>query len=40
MSRKDIGDNVIEIRHAKRSDRWLLSKKRLDASKVRFFLAN
>ena len=40
MSRKDIRENVIEIRHSKHSDRWLLTKKRLDASKVRFFIAN
>ncbi|XP_033634434.1 uncharacterized protein LOC117295789 isoform X1 [Asterias rubens] len=34
MSRKDIRENVIEIRHSKHSDRWLLTKKRLNASKL------
>ena len=34
MSRKDVGDNVVEIHHAKRTNSWLLIKKCLDATKV------
>ena len=35
MIRKDLGDNIMEIKHTKGIDRWLVIKKQLDASNVR-----
>ena len=35
MIRKDLGDNIMEIKHTKGTDRWLVIKKQLDASNVR-----
>lgn len=35
MIRNDLGDNIMEIKHAKGTDRWLVIKKQLDASNVR-----
>ena len=34
MRRYDLGDNIVEIRHSDGSDRWLVIKKMLDASKI------
>ena len=34
MQRRDVGNNVIEIRHSGGLDRWLVSKKTLDASHI------
>ncbi|XP_053389616.1 uncharacterized protein LOC128552593 [Mercenaria mercenaria] len=34
MRRRDIGDNVVEIQHAHGSEKWLVVKKMLDASKI------
>ncbi|XP_038073872.1 uncharacterized protein LOC119741972 [Patiria miniata] len=34
MSRRDKGGNVVEIRHSKHTDSWLLIKKCLDAAKL------
>jgi hypothetical protein len=34
MCRKDIGKNVVEIKHNNGLDRWLVTKKLLDASKI------
>jgi hypothetical protein len=34
MRRKDLGNDVIEIEHNNGTDRWLVVKKMLDASKI------
>ena len=34
MQRRDVGNNVIEIRHSGGLDRWLVAKKTLDASHI------
>ena len=34
MRRRDLGDNVVEIEHTDGSERWLVIKKMLDASKI------
>ena len=34
MRRYDLGDNIVEIKHSDGSDRWLVIKKMLDASKI------
>ncbi|XP_069113795.1 uncharacterized protein [Argopecten irradians] len=34
MRRRDLGDNVVEIQHKKGTDRFLIIKKSLDASKI------
>ena len=34
MKRQDIGDNVIEIKHNKVTESWLVVKETLDATKV------
>ena len=34
MRRHDLGDDVVEIKHSDGSDRWLVVKKMLDASKI------
>ena len=34
MRRYDQGNNIVEIRHSDGSDRWLVIKKMLDASKI------
>ena len=34
MRRYDLGDGIVEIRHSDGSDRWLVVKKVLDASKI------
>lgn len=34
MQRRDIGENVIEIKHSAGLDRWLVVKKTLDASHI------
>ena len=36
MVRKDLGENIMEVSHNKGTDRWLVIKKQLDASNVRF----
>ena len=36
MVRRDLGDNIMEVSHNKGTDRWLVIKKQLDASNVRF----
>lgn len=34
IHRRDPGENVVEITHSNKVDRWLVVKKRLDASKI------
>ena len=34
MRRRDVGENIIEIQHSDGLDRWLVTKKILDASKI------
>ena len=34
MRRYDLGDGIVEIKHSDGSDRWLVVKKVLDASKI------
>jgi hypothetical protein len=34
MARRDIGDSIIEIKHNTGTDKWLVTKKLLDASKI------
>lgn len=34
ISRKDYGENLVEITHGDKMDRWLVVKKSLDASKI------
>lgn len=34
MARRDIGENIIEIKHNTGTDKWLVTKKLLDASKI------
>ena len=36
MIRRDLGDNLMEVLHTKGTDHWLVIKKQLDASNVRF----
>ena len=48
MTRRDLGNNIMELSHTRGKDRWLVIKKELDASHVRLitcqfvlvFLAN
>ena len=40
MSRKDVGKNVVEIKHNDGTDRWLVVKKQLDASKISISVSN
>ncbi len=35
MKRQDIGDNIVEIKHNKVTESWLVIKEMLDATKVR-----
>ena len=34
MRRRDVGDNIIEISHSGDTERWLVVKKVLDATKI------
>ena len=34
MRRRDVGENIVEIQHSDGLDRWLVTKKMLDASKI------
>ena len=35
MARTDLGNNVMQVSHTKGTDRWLVVKKKLDASEVK-----
>ena len=40
MTRKDLGDNIMEITHKQGVDHWLVIKKQLDASKVNILVSH